>query len=64
MATIIRCPFFKKLKGMKSYCEGGSVAHPDKRARREYISRYCADVNCWHNCTIAAAMEEYYERNE
>lgn len=64
MAIIIQCPFFKKTKGMKTYCEGGSVTHPDREARREYLAQFCADINCWHNCTIADAMEKYYERKE
>ena len=62
MAIIIQCPFYKKNKEMKTYCEGGSVTHPDREARRAYLSEYCTDINCWHKCTIAAAMEKYYER--
>jgi len=64
VATIVHCPFYKKNKGMKTYCEGGAVNHPDKIARREYMAQFCADLNNWHRCSIAEAMEKYYERED
>ena len=62
MPIVVKCPFFKKEKGLCTSCEGGSIKHPDREARNNYMYTYCADILGWHKCTVAASLEKYYER--
>ena len=37
---------------------------PDRKAATEYADRYCADLNGWKECSVAASLLRYYERKE
>lgn len=59
------CPFLKWDEKRKVHCEGGCcVSFPDRKAYAEYTTRYCASLQGWKDCTIAAALLEYYERTD
>lgn len=59
------CPFLKWDERLKVHCEGGCcVSFPDARARAGYIAQYCANMQGWQGCTIAAALLDYYDRRD
>lgn len=59
------CPFFKWDERRKVHCEGGCCASfPDRKTAQEYATRYCASVDGWRACTMAAALLRYYERTD
>ena len=58
------CPFFKWDEKMCVHCEGGRISFPDRKASEEYISRYCASVANWNDCSVASNLLRYYERTE
>jgi len=59
------CPYYKWDERQRVTCEGGvSVPFPDYRTACEYMDRYCANVAGWHGCSIAAALEGFYERKD
>lgn len=64
MPLIMQCPFFRKNESLKLHCEGAIVNFPDKEARKEYVTDYCANSINWHKCTICRNLENYYERKE
>lgn len=64
MPLIMQCPFFKKNEQLRLQCEGGMVKFPDKEARTEYLTDYCANSINWNKCTICRNLENYYERKE
>ena len=37
---------------------------PDREALAEYADRYCANLQDWKSCTVAANLLKYYERTE
>ena len=45
-------------------CEGGCMSFPDREALAEYADRYCANLQDWKSCTVAANLLKYYERTE
>ena len=47
-----------------SGCEGGCTSFPDREALAEYADRYCANLQDWKSCTVAANLLKYYERTE
>ena len=58
------CPFYRSDRRRGELfivsCEGGLVRLPGRRAFNAYADRICcAD---WRSCTIAGALEEYYDR--
>jgi len=58
------CPFFKWDEPLCVHCEGGKQQFPDKMAAQEYAEKYCANLEGWQHCTIAANLMRYYERQE
>lgn len=56
------CPFLKWDEKLKIHCEGGCAAFPDQEARVAYIKRYCASLQGWKTCSLAAELLRYYER--
>lgn len=64
MPLIMQCPFYRKNDSLKLLCEGGIIKFPDKEARKEYVTDYCANSINWHKCSICHSLENYYERRE
>lgn len=64
MKAIIQCPFYKREDALSLFCEGGDFKFHDYKARKEYIQNFCEDIKDWHKCTIACALENYYERKD
>ena len=58
------CPFWKWEKGCAVSCESCRMNFPDDGAKREYIERYCASLEGWRRCSIAANLVDFYERTE
>ena len=59
------CPFFGWDEKRKVHCEGGCcVSLPDQKGCMDYTSRYCANLQGWTACTVAAALLDYYERTD
>lgn len=58
---IYTCPFYKHREKLTMRCEGGELRFHDGKATSEYVARYCA-AEQWQKCSIAAALERYYER--
>lgn len=59
------CPFLKWDERLKVHCEGGCcVAFCDREAYTEYTDRYCASLQGWKDCSVAASLLRYYERTE
>lgn len=58
------CPFFKWDERQSVHCEGGRISFPDQQAAGEYTGKFCADLNGWERCPIAATLLRYYERTE
>lgn len=57
------CPFFAGDEKLCVHCERGQrVVFPDADSRRDYIGRYCASVEGWPRCSIAALLTDYYDR--
>lgn len=58
------CPFFHWDERLRVRCEGGCMSFPDREALAEYADRYCANLQDWKSCTVAANLLKYYERTE
>ncbi len=58
------CPFFKWDERLSVRCEGGCVRFRDREQAAEYQNGYCASLDGWKNCTVAASAVRYYERTE
>ncbi len=58
------CPFWKWDKGRAVSCESCRVNFPDDDAKQEYVEGYCASLNGWRDCSIAANLLTYYERTD
>ena len=58
------CPFFHWDERLCVRCEGGCMSFPDREALAEYADRYCANLQDWKSCTVAANLLKYYERTE
>lgn len=58
------CPFWSWEDGHRVYCEGCRLDFKAKDARDDYVSRYCANVPGWENCTIAQELLRLEERHE
>lgn len=56
------CPFFRRDEKMRIHCEGGGVDLPERATFLEYANRYCANLEGWKDCSIAAQMLRYYEQ--
>lgn len=58
------CPFFHWDERLCVRCEGGCMSFPDRETLAEYADRYCANLQDWESCTVAANLLKYYERTE
>ena len=58
------CPFFTWDEKLAVHCEAGVVRFPDQTSIREYSSNYCASVEQWRECSLAAALLAHYDRKE
>ena len=58
------CPFFHWDERLCVRCEGGCMSFQDREALAEYADRYCANLQDWKSCTVAANLLKYYERTE
>lgn len=56
------CPYFSYDAKRIVKCEAGRITFPDREAEREHTHAFCADVDGWKRCTLAALMSDYYER--
>ena len=56
------CPFFKWDERLRVHCEGGCVQFRDREQAVEYQNGYCASLEGWESCTVAASAVRYYER--
>lgn len=59
------CPFYKsdRRKGdvFVISCEGCLVRLPGRRAFNEFTTRHCCDGDGWTMCTVARALQRYYD---
>lgn len=55
------CPFFKQDERLCIRCEGGKIKFPDRKAAAEFQDRYCASHQ-WQECSVAQALNDYYNR--
>lgn len=59
------CPFFSWDERLCVHCECGSrVRFYDQQEAGAYQDRYCASVNGWKDCTVAASLLQYYDRED
>lgn len=56
------CPFFRWDAVDEVHCEGGRVCMPTKQHAEEYMDKFCCDA--WETCSIAAALNRFYEEDE
>jgi hypothetical protein len=62
MANCYCCPFFKRNKGEKIYCEIAAIKPPDQQTKKEVEMRYCANETNYKNCTFYKLLDAYYDR--
>lgn len=62
-SRIFECPFFRWDRKGEVHCEGGVVSLPPKELL-EYMNKYCGSIRGYHDCPIAMALFDYYERME
>ncbi|MBQ9980169.1 MAG: hypothetical protein IJP23_03835 [Oscillospiraceae bacterium] len=60
--TIYVCPFWQRDIKSNLYCEGARLDFKNGATLRDYARRYCADIHGWRCCSIAAALNEQYEK--
>ena len=58
------CPFFTWDEKLAVHCEAGVVRFPDKVSIKEYSNHYCANLEQWRGCSLAAALLAHYDRKE
>lgn len=54
-----KCPYFVGDERQAIHCEGGTVAFADRPTYLRYAGTYCC--RDWKLCTLARALNEYYE---
>ena len=69
MARMVYCPFWGSdlldKKGEKKIsCEHGMLIFYDRNAIEEYMNKYCSCLDGWKKCTLAASLNNYYDRKE
>ncbi len=60
MKSITKCPFYKREKRKKIYCEGGKFKFHNRELKNEYTEKYCSNNACWKKCSAAESLIEYY----
>lgn len=58
------CPFFRWDERLCVRCDGGCMNFPDRATLTEYADHYCASVEGWKGCTMAASLLKYYDRKD
>lgn len=58
------CPFYRWEEKLSVHCDGGCLRFPDQETRNDYLKQYCSANPSWAQCSIAASMQDYYERME
>ncbi|MBQ6059425.1 MAG: hypothetical protein IJL39_05160 [Clostridia bacterium] len=58
------CPFFRYDKKREVRCEAGAASFATKETFERYTDTYCASVNGWRDCTLAAALVREYDEME
>ena len=58
------CPFWKFEDGLKVFCEGCRLHFQAAEARNDYVSRFCANVPGWEDCTVAQELILQEEKRE
>lgn len=58
------CPFFKWDEKQKAHCEGGVVAFAVPETFDEFTSAYCASVDNWKRCSLAASLVRQYDKED
>lgn len=59
-----RARSFTGTSGCASAARAAAWSFPDREALAEYADRYCANLQDWKSCTVAANLLKYYERTE
>lgn len=63
MPKTYACPFWKWENGLSMSCECCRMDFPDKDTKSDYAQQYCASVEGWKNCSVARALNEFYEKS-
>ncbi len=58
------CPYFGWDAKRVVKCEAGRIVFPDRAAEKEHVQQHCANVNGWHQCSLAVYLTGYYDRLE
>lgn len=58
------CPFFTWDEKRAVHCEAGVIRFPDRTSIQDYSRAYCANVEQWHGCSLAAALLAHYDRKD
>ena len=59
------CPYFSWDERCTVHCEGGTrVRFAHYRTYADYVRTYCCDVDHWHRCSVAAALNKQYEEED
>ena len=58
------CPFFVWDDKQKIHCEGGTVKFRDPQELGDYADQFCANVDGWDRCSVAACLMRRYESEE
>lgn len=64
MPKTMACPFFKFYKGQAVHCESGRMAFQSCGDFNGFVDQYCANVNGWSGCTMAAEMCRLCQKTE
>ena len=59
-----QCPYFTWDGVQCVRCEAGKIDFLSKRNAEDYMTRFCANVDGWKNCTIARQINIFYETQE
>lgn len=55
------CPYWRKVNGLKMYCELATFRFPDAKSRREFMANCCDAKRC-KECPLYKTLMAYYER--
>lgn len=61
MPAVVNCPFYRRDRDLRIWCEAGRVILPDRIAKRRFMGAGCC-ADHWQACPMARALLDYYER--